>query len=114
VVLTVVFFLAAAGATTLFLLDKNSSDKTISRQKAEVARLQHDARTKADQLAKATADLNTAKDQAETLQAQVDKHAACNKAVQDFFNAFKRNDDAAGQRAVFALVNNCEGVKIEF
>jgi septal ring factor EnvC (AmiA/AmiB activator) len=114
VVLTVVFFLAAAGVTTLFLLDKKSSDRTIARQKAEIAQLQQDARAKADELAKTTADLNTAKGKAETLQTQVDKHAACNKAVQDFFTALNKNDDAAGERAVLALVTNCEGVKVDF
>jgi septal ring factor EnvC (AmiA/AmiB activator) len=114
VVLTVVFFVAAAGVTTLFLLDKNRTDKTIARQKTEIARLQQDIRAKADELAKTTADLNTAKSKADTLQARVEKQAACNKAVQDFFNALNKNDDAAGQRAVLALVSNCEGVKIDF
>ena len=118
-VLSVLFFLAAAGIGTLYLLDKQKSDRTIDRQKTEIAAAQQDARTKSEALTRATADLATAKGQtdaantkADGLQAQVTKHASCTKSVQEFFTAINKDDTNAAARAVIGIQANCEGVKI--
>ena len=74
---------------------------------------------KTDEATKAGADLRTAQGradeatrQSETLRTQMTQLSACQKAVQDFFNALNRNDDTAGGLAVLAIQRSCEGVKV--
>lgn len=117
--LTILFFLAAGGMATLYVMQKSDSDAAIARQRAEIATLKQDVATKTDEATKASSDLRTAQGRAEeatkradTLQTQTTKLTACQKAVQDFFAALRANDEAAGTRAVLAIQASCEGVTI--
>jgi len=110
--LTVLLFLALAAMTGLFLVNNNSSDKTIASQKSQIEKLQRETKAKTDELAKANQDLATAKSQADAAQKKAERAAACNKAVQDFFNAARSNNEAAGGRAALAINRDCEGVNI--
>jgi Tfp pilus assembly protein FimV len=105
IVLTVVFFLAAAGAGALYYTAKKSADKKIADQKAQIATMQHEAATKADELAQTKKDLDAAKGEAAD-------GAACVSAVQAFFDAVNKNDQTAGTAAVLTVASKCKGVHI--
>jgi septal ring factor EnvC (AmiA/AmiB activator) len=110
--LMVLLFLALAGMTAVFLVNRNSSDKKIADQKSQIGTLQRDLKAKSDELTKTNQDLNTAKSDAAAAKKQADSADACIKAVQDFFKAAKANDEAAGGRALLAINRDCEGVEI--
>jgi len=107
--LAVLLFLALAAVTALFLINDNNSDETIASQKSQIETLERQAKDKDDDLAKVNQDLATAKSQADALQKS---SAACNKAVQDFFNAVKNDNEAAGTTAAFTIQRECKGVNV--
>jgi hypothetical protein len=110
--LTVLLFLALAAMTGLFLINNNSSDETIASQKSQIGTLQREAKAQDDELGKAKQDLATAKSQAEAAQKKAQSAAACSKAVQEFFNAVKVDNEAAGTRAALTIERDCEGVNV--
>lgn len=108
--LAVLLFVATAGMTTLFVVDKNNSDDTISRQKTEIADLKRDVQESEHELATTKQNLSAAKGQAETLQRQTESQSPCIKAVQEFFAAAETENERALERALTTMWDKCEGL----
>jgi len=99
-VLTVLLLLALAGMTALYLSEKNSSDKKIADQKAQIENLESDLKAKNDEVAEANKELEDTQ--------------ACMKAVQEFFKALNTENEIAAGKAALTIDRDCEGVDIKF
>jgi uncharacterized protein HemX len=98
-VLAVVFFLAAAAMTGLYLVDKQATGKTLDEQKDKIASLQNDLTAKEGEVAEAKAE-------AEKYKTDAEKFEACSKAVQEFFASL--DEEPGDPSSVIEMAEACE------
>jgi len=103
----VLFLIAAGAAGYLYYNTKQTSDKKIADQTAQISQLNDTIKSKDSALTKAQQDAKTAQDAADAANKKFNDNAACTKAAQDFVAAGLAGDDAATTTSLTQIFSRC-------